>query len=43
MVDEKQIHLGCFDTLLEAAEARKKAEREYGFHENHGREKVLST
>jgi phosphoglycolate phosphatase-like HAD superfamily hydrolase len=30
-------HIGCFDTFEEALAARKQAERELGFHENHGR------
>lgn len=29
--------LGCFDTLDSAADARKMAEKELGYHENHGR------
>lgn len=33
-----QIHLGTFDTMEEALEARKAAEVAYGYHENHGRE-----
>lgn len=33
----RTIHLGTFDTIEEAAKARKQAEREHGFHENHGR------
>lgn len=28
--------LGCFDTLEEAAAARREAELKYGFHSNHG-------
>lgn len=35
-VDGKQNHLGAFDTFDEAVAARKAAEVEYGFHENHG-------
>ena len=33
----KMHHLGVFDTLEEAAEARWAAEEQLGFHENHGR------
>lgn len=33
----KQKHLGFFDTVEAAAAARHAAEREYGFHPNHGR------
>ena len=32
-------HLGTFDTIEEAAAARRAADREFGFHPNHGREK----
>ena len=35
-VDDKQIYLGTFDTKDEAIQARKQAEKLYGFHENHG-------
>ena len=35
--DSKQVHLGYFGTLLDAACARKSAEYNYGYHENHGR------
>lgn len=35
--DNRMHHLGVFDTLEEAAEARWKAEEQLGFHENHGR------
>jgi len=35
-VDRVDKHLGCFSTIFEAACARKSAEREYGFHGNHG-------
>jgi len=34
-----QKHLGCFDDLSVAKEARKKAEIDHGFHQNHGRAK----
>jgi hypothetical protein len=36
MVDQKHHHIGFFDNLLDAVAARKRAEREFGFHENHG-------
>ena len=36
-VDGKQIRIGSFPTWEEAYEARKAAEKKYGFHENHGR------
>lgn len=36
-VNGTYIHLGCFDDLTAAVEVRKDAERQYGFHENHGR------
>lgn len=32
-----KIYLGLFESLEEAAAARKSAERKYGFHPNHGR------
>ncbi len=40
-VDGKQSHLGLFDNLDDAVTARKSAERQHGFHENHGNEKVV--
>lgn len=36
----KCVGLGRYDTLKEAAAARKAAEIKYGFHENHGRDKA---
>lgn len=36
-VDMKSVHLGVFPTFEAAVAARKAAEREHGFHENHGR------
>lgn len=33
----KQIHIGHYDNLQEAIEARKEAEKKYKFHPNHGR------
>jgi hypothetical protein len=38
--DGESIHLGNYETLEEAAAARKEAEIKYGFHENHGRERA---
>ncbi len=35
-VDGKKIHLGLFKNRLDAIEARKKAEKDNGYHENHG-------
>lgn len=35
---QKEYHLGSFQTKLEAATARKKAEKDFNFHENHGRD-----
>lgn len=34
---DRSIYLGLFDTIEEAAAARKAAEAEHGFHPNHGR------
>lgn len=39
-VEGRLIYLGVFTKLTTAAHARKQAERRYGFHPNHGREKV---
>lgn len=36
-VGGKNIHLGCFRSLSDAAQARKEAENKYGYHANHGR------
>lgn len=36
--DSREVTLGTFDTLTEAAAARKAAERRFGYHENHGRQ-----
>lgn len=38
--DGKNIHLGVFGTIEEAAEARRKASEKYGYHPNHGRHGV---
>ena len=35
--DYKQVHLGYFNDFFEAICARKSAEYNYGYHENHGR------
>ena len=37
MVNRKQIHLGLFETLQEAIDARKQADITYSFHKNHGK------
>jgi hypothetical protein len=37
MVSGKTIHLGQFTEKADAVSARKQAEKDYGFHENHGR------
>ena len=34
-------YIGQFDTMQDAAVARKKAELEFGFHKNHGRKRVM--
>lgn len=39
MKNRKHIFLGYFDTVEEAAQARKDADPEHGFHLNHGRTK----
>ena len=36
-VNRKAIHLGMFDTLEGAAEARRQADRKYKFNNNHGK------
>lgn len=35
--DGKRRHIGCFGSFDEAAKARNLAEKQYGFHPNHGR------
>jgi len=37
MADGRRKHLGLFDSIEAAAAARKAAEREHGYHPNHGR------
>lgn len=39
-VGDKYIHLGHFDNIYAAIEARKKANVRYGFHKNHGQHVV---
>lgn len=36
-INQKRIHLGVFSTFEAASEARTQAERQHGFHPNHGR------
>jgi hypothetical protein len=36
-VDSKNMNLGIYDTIEQAVQARKQAEIDYGYHENHGR------
>jgi hypothetical protein len=36
-VNGKLVHLGVFDSAEDARTARKAAEKQFGFHENHGR------
>ena len=35
--NSKQVSLGYYNCFLDAVATRKRAEREYGYHENHGR------
>lgn len=35
--DGKYVYLGMFDELQDAIDARKAAEKRYGYHQNHGR------
>lgn len=39
-VDSKNIYLGYFKELTDAIQARQEANLKYGFHENHGRDKL---
>lgn len=36
-INQRRKHLGRYDNKREAVRARRQAEREYGFHQNHGR------
>lgn len=42
-VNNKRIHLGCFDLIDDAISSRKDAEVKYNFNINHGQEKVIET
>lgn len=39
-IADKNIYLGSYETKEEAIKRRKDAERHYGFHENHGKERI---
>ncbi|HBY3954596.1 MULTISPECIES: HNH endonuclease [Klebsiella pneumoniae complex] len=39
----RSIRLGLFNTLEDAAQARKNADRNFCFHDNHGKDKYLDT
>ena len=41
MVNGKSKHLGYYDSKDEAIEARLNADKEYGYHENHGRCSIM--
>jgi hypothetical protein len=40
-VEGKKKYIGQYDTLEQAAEARKAAEIKHGYHKNHGTERPL--
>ena len=37
-IDNRRMHIGCFESFNDAVQARKDAEKKYGFHANHGRD-----
>lgn len=42
-VDGRRIYLGSFGSIDEAAQARKEAEKKFGFHPNHGRPALVGS
>ena len=40
-VDSKEVHLGYFESLIDAIATRIRADKEYGFHPNHGQDRPL--
>ena len=40
-VSGKNMHLGCFKTIVDAVAARIRANKKYGYHENHGQNRPL--
>lgn len=38
--NNKKIYLGSYESIIDAVSARIRANKEYGFHENHGRKRI---